>query len=239
MIDEALVAWEAINSTSVEKFKASNQPDKRYNVEFPNGGLILRETMRDLPRVKESDHEIWRHNFDHAWLTDDEVKSFVPPDPAVGQKYEIPPALARRFAAFHLVDQVKGEADAWKRSEVQIANMQAEVVENQDGKIQIRLHGAAKCVKPPSGEVNPFSKTRISKERGVELKFRGWLNYDSESKSFSRFDVLATGDRWGAATYNFRSDDRGPAPIGFAFEMLPTTPENKTRPKFLLWDYFD
>ena len=239
MINLAIRRWKAKESPTIKKFAINNSPDVKYSRDFPDGGLILRETVRDLPRADDVNFETWRHNFDHVWLTAEEVKSFVPSNPKVGQEYGIPSSLAIRFAAFHLVDQVKGEADAWNRSEVQVANIQAEVLEIQDGKIKIRLRGAAKCVKPATGEVNPFLKVKITEDRGVDLKIRGWLTYDSRSKSFSQLDVLSYGDRWGAATYNFRSRDMGPAPIGFAFEMLPSTPENRTRPKFLLWSYFD
>jgi hypothetical protein len=239
MINAALRRWKANESLSVEKLTGSNTPDGRYNLNFPQGGLILRETMRDLPRADDPNFKTWRHNFDHAWLTADELKSFAPAKLEVGHKYEIPTALVRRFAAYHVVDQVKGEADAWKRSEVELAEIQAEVVSNQGGKIEIQLRGVIRCVKPPTGEVNPYSKTKIRDDRGVDLKIRGRLTYDSGEKYFRRFDLLAIGDRWGAATYNFRSRDMGPAPIGFAFEMLPEKPENKTRPKFLLWNYFD
>ena len=238
-VNHAIEAWKETNPSSVNKFAETNQPDVRYGVEFPSGGLILRETMRDLPRANNSGHETWRHNFDHVWLTAIEVNSLVPKNSDVGQAFEIPEDVARRFAAYHLVDQVKGEADAWDRSDVQIAKMKAEVVENKDGKIKIKLSGSAKCVKSPTGEVNPFTKNKITKDRGVDLKIQGWLTYDENSKSFDRFNLLAAGQRWGTATYNFRSRDMGPAPIAFAFEMLPNAPENKTRPKFLMWNYFD
>ncbi len=239
MINKALRRWEANPLSSIKEFAAHNAPDQRFNLGFPVGGLILRETIRDLPRVDNENFETWRHNFDHAWLTADEMNSFVPSNPEVGHKYQIPEKFARRFAAFHLVDQVKGEADAWKRSEVQMAIMEAEVMKQQDDKVQIRLHGAARCVKPATGEVNPYSRTKINQDRGVDLNIRGWLTYDTNSKSFTRFDVIAAGDRWGAATYNFRSGDLGRAPIGFAFEMLPVVSVNKTRPKFLMWSYFN
>jgi hypothetical protein len=119
------------------------------------------------------------------------------------------------------------------------AKLTGEVVSVNNKQIEILLNGTAKCVQPPSGETNPYSGNRITKERGVELKVRGRLTYERSSKKFSRFDMVAFGNRWGSATYNFRSRDMGPAPIGFAFEKLPTKPQNMTRPKFLAWDYFE
>ncbi len=237
MVEKAIKRFGNSDAYEIKKFAASNSPDKRFNIAFPKGGLILRQTTRDLPRSDDPDFATWRHNFDHVWLAAKELKSFVPVNPKVGETYSIPAALAKRLAMFHFVDQVKGEADAFRKSAVD-AEMQAKVSHIEDQKISIRIRGKAKCTQPPTGDRNPYSGNRIKKERGVDVLIRGRLKYDASEKSFGQFDLVVFGDRWGAATYNFRSQDMGPAPIGFAFEMLSTTPENMTRPKFLLWDYF-
>ncbi len=238
LIDTAMEKWNQ-SKQLVEKFADNNEPDKRFNVAFPAGGMILRQTSRDLPRKQAPEYETWRHNFDHAWLTAAEVKSFVPMNLAVGEKYAIPDAFVQRLARFHFVDQVKGEADAFGRSAVSQAKLEAEVVEVANGTAKIRLQGTAKCVQPPSGDTNPYSGSKVNQERGVDLSIRGWLQYDTTKQAFDQFDLVAIGDRWGTATYNFRQRDMGPAPIGFAFELLPTKSENMTKPKFLLWDYFE
>ena len=236
MIEKAIKRTK--DSDTVTKLVAKNSPDKNYNIAFPKGGLILRQTTRDLPRADDPEFETWRHNFDHAWVTPEELQSFVPSDPKTGQTYRISDAFAKRFARFHFVDQVKGEADAFAGAAVVNSKMTGEVVSAGKERIEILLKGNAKCVQPPSGATNPYSGNRIKKERGIDVAIRGRLTYERSSKTFSRFDIIAFGDRWGSATYNFRSRDMGPAPIGFAFEMLPSKPENMTRPKFLKWDYF-
>lgn len=48
---------------------------------------------------------------------------------------------------------------------------------------------------------------------------------------FERFDMIAVGSRWGATTYNFRFDDLGPAPIGFAFEIGSDSLFDQTPPQ--------
>jgi hypothetical protein len=237
MIEKAIKRMKSADTTT--KLASKNSPDKKYNVAFPEGGLILRQTTRDLPRANDPEFETWRHNFDHAWITPEELQSFIPSDPQTGQTFAISEAFAKRFSRFHFVDQVKGEADAFGGKAVVDAKLTGEVVSVNNKQIEILLNGTAKCVQPPSGETNPYSGNRITKERGVELKVRGRLTYERSSKKFSRFDLVAFGNRWGSATYNFRSRDMGPAPIGFAFEKLPTKPQNMTRPKFLAWDYFE
>jgi hypothetical protein len=238
IINKALAKSEATAGQPIEKFAEENKPDPNFSVEFPEGGMILRETMRDLPRSDEPQHETWRHNFDYVWLTSKEVASFIPSSPIVGQTYQIPESFVNRFARFHLVDQVKGESPAWDRSAVKLANLNGEVTSVDGDRITVRLRGKARCTEAPSGEVNPFTNQKVDQDRGIDLQIRGWLVFDRSTKSFVTFELLATGNRWGTTTYNFRQRDLGPAAIGFVFEMLPPTAENKTRPKFVKWGYF-
>ena len=233
---------------SKEKIPKKIRRDKNYSVPFPKGGLILGETCRDLPRPNDPSFNNWRHNFDHAWLTAEEVAQFKPissdgngrPKTASeGQKYKIDDAVIGRMAQFHFVDQVKGEASSWDESDIKHASLNAEVVEVADDNVKIKLTGRAKCIKPPTGIRNPFSGTRIDKDRGVDLKVSGYLVYNVQKDHFKSFDLVAHGARWGTATYNFRQRDMGPQPIGFAFRLLETKRENMTQPKFLLWGYFD
>ena len=231
-----------------KKIPKKTRLDKNYSVPFPKDGLILGEVCRDLPRSKDRSFKNWRHNFDNVWLTSEEVAEFKPvssdgrgrPKTASeGQKYKIDEAVIRRLAQFHFVDQVKGEASSWDESDIKHASLNAEVVEVADDNVKIKLRGRVKCIKPPTGNRNPYSGTRIEKDRGVDLRVRGYLVYNSEKDEFAAFDLVAYGPRWGTATYNFRQNDMGPAPIGFAFRLLETKPENMTQPKFLLWGYFD
>ena len=90
-----------------------------------------------------------------------------------------------------------------------------------------------------TGEVNPFNNFKVSGERGIEAVIKGWLTYDVEAEAFTKFDMLALGERWGTATYNFRNDDLKRSPIGFAFELLEAKPENKTKTAFGRSEYFN
>jgi len=233
---------------SEKKVRKKTRLDKNYSVPFPKGGLVLAEVCRDLPRPNNPSFKNWHHNFDHVWLTREEVAQFKPvstdgkgkPKTASkGQKYKIDEAVIKRLAQFHFVDQVNGEASSWDESDVKDAFLNAEVVEVADGRVKVKLSGRAKCIKPPTGNRNPFSGARIDKERGVDLKVSGYLVYKPEADRFTSFDLVAHGPRWGAAVYNFRQRDLGPEPIGFAFRLLETKPENMTQPKFLLWGYYE
>ncbi len=252
MMKQGVAKWQqrqALGMTgSQKKVRKTARVDKNYQVPFPEGGLVLGEVCRDLPRSDDPSFKNWRHNFDHVWLTGKEVAMFKPvsadgrgkPKKASkGQQYEIDEAVIRRLAQFHFVDQVNGEASSWDESDVKYAVLKAEVVEVAQDRVKIKLNGRAKCVKPPTGNRNPLSGTRVDKERGVDLKVSGYLVFNPKSDRFTSFDMLAHGQRWGAAVYNFRQRDMGPEPIGFAFRLLETKPENMVQPKFLLWGYFD
>jgi hypothetical protein len=252
MMKQGVAKWQQRQALgmvgSKKKVPKKTWVDKNYSVPFPQGGMILREVCRDLPRPKDPSFDNWRHNFDNVWLTGEEVAQFKPVSAdgkgrpklaSKGQKYEIDQAVISRLAQFHFVDQVKGEASSWDESDIKQASLNAEVIEVADDSIKIKLSGRAKCVKPPTGNRNPYSGSRIDKERGVDLKVTGYLVYDSEKDDFNSFELVAHGARWGGATYNFRKRDMGPEPIGFAFRLLEKKPENMTQPKFLLWGYFD
>ena len=244
LMHKGINAWNRGAKNSKGKFKSSAEPDENYKVTFPEGGLILRETMRDLPRPRQLHHKTAPHNFDHVWMTAEEVKSFAPAKPEPGLKYEIPEKYVRRLVQFHLIDQVKGESPAWEKSQIINASISAlvtQVADEESGtpRIRIKLKGSAKCICPPTGERNPYTNLRITAERGIEVVIRGWLTYDTKTESFTDFDLLACGERWGTATYSFRGRDMERSPIGFAFEQLEVKPENMIRPAFVLQGYFD
>jgi hypothetical protein len=216
----------------------SNKTDPKFAIDFPKDGLILRQTMRDLPSSSNPRRDTSRHNFDHVWFTAKEKSDFTPKKMEVGETWEVATQTVKRLVAFHTVDQVHGEADAWGSKDVKEASIQCRVVDIAKSKVLIELSGNAKCIKPPSGEMNPYNNRKIEKDITNDLRISGELLFDSESREFQSFRLLAAGMRSGAATYNFRFNDMGPSPIGFAFELLEDKPENRIKPKFLTWQYF-
>ena len=52
---------------------------------------------------------------DHLWLTEIDIKAFVPAEPKVGTKYPVPVAVSERIARFHLIDNTRGEPPMWKK----------------------------------------------------------------------------------------------------------------------------
>ncbi len=242
MLRKGLARWGAPNSQENLKYEPVDT-DKKFEPlaafhPFPEGGLSLIETMRDLPRHDHPGHKTNRHNFDHVWLTAEEANTFVPKKTETGASFSIDEQVVRRLAQFHFVDQVNGESDPWRPEDVKTAALKGTVTKIDGNEVTIQLTGEARCVQAPTGEVNPFNGKEIAQDRGVDLKIRGWLVYDTSSKSFKRFDILGAGNRWGSALYSFRFRDMGPEPVGFLLELSPEGGEARIRPKFLTWEYF-
>ena len=240
MMRAGLEKRKSLNATTKTKIDQQFKPDSDYTTPFPAGGTILRVTCRDLPREKDPKHETWRHNFDYAWLTAAEVKSLAPPNPnsaKVGQQYSVDSAILSRIAKYHLIDHVKGEAPHWKSDSVKVANADAEVVSIKGDEVEIKLEGRLKVVEQGTGEINPYTG-KPNSESGLELKLSGRMTWNLTEEAFTSLQWIAYGDRWGTATYNFRHKDKEKNPIGFSLELLPTTPENMTQPKYLHRNYF-
>lgn len=215
---------------------ATYQPDPRLNWSYPEGGLVLKVTVRDLPR--ESGEPDPRHNIDFAWFTGDEARSLVPADPLSGRSYLAPAFFTKRIARCHLIDTVRGQSPRWREENVQNADLTLLVEEVTPGRVHLRLEGEMKNEAAPTFDVNPFSGQVVDKPRGVALKLLGYLRFDRQQETFEAFDAVAAGPRWGATTYNARFDDPGPAPIGFALEIASGDPTERVPPAAIGSGYF-
>ena len=200
--------------------------------------MILRETMRDLPdaRTPRARHD--RHNFDHVWLTADQKKTFMPTELKVGHSWWIPDSITRRLAAFHMVDQVKGESWPFDDEHVKKAKLFAKVIAVRGDRAKIQLKGEIRNVKPATGGRNPFNGRTVDQDIVVNVAIGGWLIFNRSKNEFEYFKLLAAGNRSGSDVYNFRWNDLGPSPIGFAFEMIEDKPSNRIRPKFASHDAY-
>jgi len=231
LIKRGIARWNQKTPNALP-FRNSNLPDKKYTVAFPKGGMILRETMRDLPEATTPKARHVRHNFDHVWLTADQKKSFMPSEMKLGHTWTIPDSITKKLAAFHLLDQVKGESWPFDPKHVKEATLTAKVTTVGGNKAKIQLMGRVKNVKPPTGERNPFNGRTVDREIVIDVVVRGWIIYDHSKQDFQLFKLLAAGYRSGSDVYNFRWQELDRSAIGFAFEMVEDIPSNRTRPKF-------
>lgn len=216
----------------------SIERDKFRNLKPDDETLILRETIRDLPRKNQKPLDSWRHNFDHFWLSRSEAESLIPNEIKQGATKNVDAEIVRRLTEFHLVDHVRGEATPWYPADVLERELSSKIVNVSESAVTIKLSGLAKFEQEPSGRLNPYSNQRITKKRGVDLRIYGRANFDRKSKKFTELNIVAIGDRWGTDVYNFRHNDMERAAIGFAFEVVENNATNHTPPAFATWNIY-
>ena len=244
MMRQALERWETI--TARERGRGVNvgayARDPRHPDCYPVGGLVLKQTMRDLPRPAGHASPQQRPeaiNFDYAWFTADEARDFLPESLVEGARRELPRRIVRRFARFHLLDSVRGETPPWRDEHVESATMTVAVVAADGDRVQLRLDGGVLNRQVGTWAIQPFQEQREGLERGYHCRLRGELTFNTRRGAFERFDLLAVGERWGGTEHNNRQDDLTRAPMGIVFQIAGNTPADRTPPHANLWDYFD
>jgi hypothetical protein len=58
----------------------------------------------------------------------------------------------------------------------------------------------------------------------------GTATFDLKKERFLSFELVAVGTRWGATQFNVRSDDLGPAGMGFYFTLAGDSPAERVAP---------
>ncbi len=234
LLGDAVRIWK--KTTAAErspKIKKSVLTDPKFSPKPPTNGLILRMIARDLPRAAKARRtDLTQQNIDHVWIHKEDMLSMIPEDPAKGQLVPIPKIVARRLAQFNLMDNVRGEASPFDPDEVNLDNIGLKVVKVSEETIKFVVYGHSSAAKPPSRKTNPFTGFRIDKEMGTDLVWSGAVVFDRKLQKFTRFDLLAAGERWGGCVYNFRDNDLGRSPIGFAFQVIENVEDDPTPPRF-------
>lgn len=243
MMHKALQVWQSLGP---EERKSPGPfaldpfvPDPKYAVRFPDGGLILQVYARDLPR-NSAQTDDWRKNavnFDHAWFTHEEMLSFIPASEAPGSRHALPWPVVRRFARFHIIDNVRGETPMWGEQDIRHAALFTEVVARKGDQLILRLTGAVKNVGSGRWPIRPFQE-KYDIERGMDVTLSGTLHWNVARRRFDRFDLLAIGTRWGGTEHNLRWDDLDRAPIAILFELADEASPQKVPPQGVNWGYF-
>ncbi len=237
MLERSLAGWrERPDNGAAGDIPEAYPVDPRLGWSYPEDGLALKVTVRDLPRNSEDGDT--RHNIDFAWFTEEEVRSLAPENARPGQTYRAPGWFTRRLALRHFIDTVRGQSPGWREENLKEGEISLTVESTESDRIRLRLEGRIHLEAEPTLESNPFSGLTVDKPRGLKLSLYGWLAYDPQRRTVEAFDAVAAGSRWGCTTYNVRFDDPGPAPIGFAIERGSGDPIERTPPAAMGPRYF-
>lgn len=169
------------------------------------GGLKLRLAVRDLPRgdKKFSGHGwVGDRPFNMGWLDLDpaEAKQFITESK---REKALSRALVKKISINALKDTARGQFNVQKES-------------FQDGAL------AVSCVAKTASKLTIHVAGQVTVQGGgirYEPKLFGIIEYDRNQEKFTRFDVLASGQRKGAGQFNARQGDAREAPLGVAFKL--------------------
>ncbi len=199
---------------------------KRPERFYPENGLVLYVTSRDMPRDPQKPNPTagtWRElawNQDYAWFTKDEAKQFLPAQPQVGKKQELPVPILHRIACAHLVDNVRGQTAPFEERQVKKARLTTEVTAVDGNVVTLRLAGETRT------EAEGFRR------HGLDMRLLGKATYDLTKERFLTFEMVALGTRWGGTQNNSRRGDLDEAPIGLLFTLAGDSPCERIAPAF-------
>ena len=212
----ALQKWETLKTQK----GYANQQVPPIKSQFPpgyEGELIFRINSRDLPRgpgdqsgrritaAEQRQSQGWpdftKWAWNESWFAETTASTFLPKS---STSESISQVVIRRFARENLIDNVRGQVPEWTDQQVQSVNLTMRRLGVINGKIQIEYRGAA---------------TISAGNRSLNLTAYGEGEYDPKAAKFTQIEIVWTGMRSGAAQFNQRERDHGPAPIGFTMSL--------------------
>lgn len=124
---------------------------------------------------------------DSLWLTEAEWKSLVPKEPRKGDILPVPATMRERIFRFGLMERYRAMNYPWSREEIRSGDVTVTVEETTGPQLRLRLDGQAVIA----------SELDIEKaDKGYKGTLLGYLDYDLQKKTFTRFDLLALGENW-------------------------------------------
>jgi hypothetical protein len=236
MLRRALDKWNAMTPferKSSEDVAAKTAEVKRPEALYPEDGLALRVFSRDLPR--ENQAKDWRGsawNQDYASFRKAEVRSMLPSNLQRGQIQRVPDVLIRRLVRFNFVDNVRGQTPPLNDKDIVRAELTAEVVGVSNETVEVVFRGKSRTEAVGKWAVAGYRDMNSPTEQRlyIELELYGRAKFSTSTERFTSFEMAALGTRYGATQYNGRTDDIGPAPIGYALVKASNTSAERVAP---------
>ncbi len=166
------------------------------------------------------------------------MNSWLPEDLTVGRSTQLSPDLATRLVRFHLVDNVRGQTLPFAGQEVLQADITIKVIGQAQDQVQLSIQGASRAESK-----GPWTMDKnlwwVSGEhpRGFRTKIYGEALFDLKSQSFTSFEMIAKGIRWGSSPINGRGQSKGPSPIATLFRIAGEKSADRLAPTFI--DIYD
>jgi hypothetical protein len=180
---------ETFRPSSAEPPPASKD-DPRFARRAPEGGLVVKVTSKVTGGYEPAGdplRKLFQESVgeDNLWVRKDEAEALA--------RGEFPESLAARIAAYHLIDNTRGEPPMWEAEEVKLRAM------NREG---AAWRGAFRLG---------------SEARGAELDLLGLV--EAREGKVVRFDLVAKGFFWGEKGEGITAPPKGRYPVAIAFRL--------------------
>lgn len=171
------------------------------------GGVKLQIAVRDLPRgvVNRPGRREWEqcaYNLKWLDLTREEARSFVTSEKT---PQAVPRRILEKMSLTVLKDCARGQCTDWPKGALRQGRLTVERIRAQGGTWTMAIRGFV---------------VLATQSRSYAPEIYGECDYDAIRKRFTRFELMACGQRTGRTQFNFRKDDLGPAPLGVAFRLF-------------------
>ena len=236
MLGGALERWEELPAATRAMAPADFAFRHRWELSYPEGGLVLECFKRDLPAAPdrgEPPGASWNRDF--FWLSKAEVRGWIPDTVQAGDRLPLPDELANRFARTAAVDNVRGQTIPFAPSEVKEARLVAEVRSVEDGVAALRLEGSTFNEAEGRWLLAESSDWRPRKEvaHGARAVLQGSARFDLAAGRFVDFELVGRALRWGHTENNGRWRDPEPGWFGMVFRLAADRPDKRVAPTFL------
>ena len=218
VMEEGLQKWHDSSQADRQLPLEDFQPKARWEDRYPQDGLVLWMTTRDMPNSRDpSDTVAKKWNQDAVWFTAEEAAQWLPPNRDSKEAYQIPKQLAYRLARFHIVDTAKGQTSSFADEHVAGTEITGRAIDRADDLLHLEFEGTTRSESMHDGHRNS--------PHGIETEVRGSARFDLNSRRFLEFELVALGERWGRTRFNGRRGQLERSPVGFVFQRAtPETP---------------
>lgn len=156
------------------------------------------------------------------WLTEAEWKSLISSNPKKGDNVPLPTGVTARILRWHLNPlrfYGRYTSDSLDPEEMRAGELNLTVDTVTPDAVRLRLDGFARLGSVPPAAV-ASGKIASLDQWGYEPRVLGFLEYDRNTRAFTRFDVVALGDHFGRLGFGRRAPARiGLQPLGMAFQL--------------------
>ena len=226
MMERSLAAWQDLPAADRVARPTASQPKHRWEWSAPEGGLILKETIRYLQdEAPDEQTPDSRFNHDFAWFSAEEARRLIPASPIVGKTYEVPPEIYRRLARCHLLNTAHGEGGTYHAHQVE-GELTVTILQADAEQIHIQLEGQGVSTG------NREKTYGLAPAARIRTKLFGVARFDLASDQFDQFELVVLGKLY--SSNEAEAQDPAAKNIGWYFTLAdPQRPFDRLPPTHL------